>query len=409
MSSLTFPPALRHRQFVLFWIGLVFVTTGTTIQSWTALWAIRELTPDPIALATAGLIRFAPLLVFSLVAGIAADMFSRRAIMIVTQLVMGLVSVGMAWGLIDGWLTLNWLYILICIQATAAAFTLPAHQSFVPNLVPNAELRNAMSLQILAFEIGGLMAPVLSGYAIDNLGSEAAFGLSAVLILLFPAVLLLLGQVPQELTRPENLARVVRDIGEGLTYVFKKPLLASTMILDFLATFMTRADVLMPYFARDLLGLDAVGFGWLSAAQAIGAFAAGATVSLVKSMRKQGRVLLVSVAMIGVGTLVFGLSRSFWLSMAALIVVGASDTVSAVIRNTIRQLETPDRMRGRVVGVNQIFFIGGPHLGDWKTGVLGGFIGVPLAVVLGGIGCLLSTGAVARMWPQIRDYEGDLS
>ena len=327
--------------------------------------------------------------------------------MVVTQVLMGLVSLAMAWGIWSGWLTLTWLYILIGVQATAAAFTLPARQSFVPNLVPNSELRNAMSLQVLSFEVGGLLAPVLSGYLIANVGSDAAFGLSAALILTFPVVLLLIGSVAQEKTRPQSLRQIGTDIREGLAYTFRQPLLASTMILDFLATFMTRADVLMPYFARDLLGLDAVGFGWLSAAQAIGAFTAGLTVSLFKAMRRQGRVLLISVAMIGVGTLVFGLSRNFWLSMFALILVGATDTVSSVIRNTIRQLETPDRMRGRVVGVNQIFFIGGPHLGDWKTGVLGGIIGVPLAVVLGGIGCLLSTGVVARIWPQIEAYEGE--
>jgi len=179
------------------------------------------------------------------------------------------------------------------------------------------------------------------------------------------------------------------------------------MLLDFLATLLTRADSLMPYFARDILGLNAAQYGWLSAASAMGASAAALTLTQVRQIRRQGALLLGSVGMIGAAAVIFGNSRSFPLSLLALILAGASDSVSSIIRNTIRQLNTPDKLRGRMTSVNQIFFMGGPYLGDVKNGFLGTTpIGVPLAVALGGVVCVASVGWVARKWPGLRRYDG---
>jgi MFS family permease len=177
------------------------------------------------------------------------------------------------------------------------------------------------------------------------------------------------------------------------------------MLLDFFATMLTRADSLMPYFARDILGLNASQYGWLSAATAIGAITSGLSLSQMKAIRRQGATLILAVGMVGLGALIFGLSRWFPLSMAALILVGASDSISSIIRSAIRQQHTGDSLRGRMTSVNQIFFMGGPYLGDVKSGFLGGLIGVPLAVALGGIACLLSTSWIARRWPTLRSYQ----
>ena len=178
------------------------------------------------------------------------------------------------------------------------------------------------------------------------------------------------------------------------------------MLLDFLATLLTRADSLMPYFARDILGLNAAQYGWLSAASAMGASTAALTLTQFRQIKRQGPLLLGSVAMIGVAAIIFGASRSFPLSMAALMLAGASDSISSIIRSAIRQLNTPDKLRGRMTSVNQIFFMGGPYLGDVKNGFLGGLIGVPLAVGLGGVLCIFSVGWVARQWPSLRRYDG---
>ena len=179
------------------------------------------------------------------------------------------------------------------------------------------------------------------------------------------------------------------------------------MLLDFLATLLTRADSLMPYFARNILGLNAAQYGWLSAASAMGASAAALTLTQVRQIHQQGKLLLISIGMIGVAAVIFGTSRSFLLSMLALMLAGASDSVSSIIRSTIRQINTPDKLRGRMTSVNQIFFMGGPYMGDVKNGLLGATpIGVPMAVALGGVVCLASAGWIARQWPVLRRYDG---
>jgi MFS family permease len=216
----------------------------------------------------------------------------------------------------------------------------------------------------------------------------------------------IMGSVPQQ-----KIQRTVPGIDwaaikEGVRFTFKHPLILPSMLLDFLATLLTRADSLMPYFARDILGLNATQYGWLSAASAIGASAAGITLTQFRKIRHQGRTLMIAGSLIGVAALIFGTSRSFPLSMAALILAGASDSVSSIIRSAIRQLNTPDKLRGRMTSVNQIFFMGGPYLGDVKNGFLGGLIGVPLAVALGGVLCIGSVGWIALQWPELRRYDG---
>jgi MFS family permease len=178
------------------------------------------------------------------------------------------------------------------------------------------------------------------------------------------------------------------------------------MLLDFFATLLTRSDPLMPIVANDILKVGPVEYGWLASAQAAGSTLAGLTLSQVPKIRHQGRVLVAAVMMIGVGAIGFGLSRSLPLTLLALMLIGASDAVSSIIRNTLRQLETPDEMRGRMTGVNQVFFMGGPQLGEWRSGLFGNWIGVPAGIALGGGACILVTGWVAARWPALRKYEG---
>ena len=159
------------------------------------------------------------------------------------------------------------------------------------------------------------------------------------------------------------------------------------MILDFFATFFSSANTLMPIIARDVLHVGAVQYGWLSAAQSIGAVAAALAISQIEHIRRQGVVFLSSVVVFGVATILFGLARSFMLAMLALVLVGAADSVSTIIRNTIRQLQTPDYIRGRMTSINQIFFMGGPQLGEVEAGVVAQLFGAPFAVISGGIGC----------------------
>jgi MFS family permease len=179
------------------------------------------------------------------------------------------------------------------------------------------------------------------------------------------------------------------------------------MLLDFFATFFSSAIALLPIFAQDILFIGPQGYGWLYAAPAAGALTmSAAMVPLTERIVRRGPVLLWAVALYGLATIGFGFSRSFWLTFACLAVTGAADTVSMVIRNIVRQLETPDRLRGRTTGINMVFFQGGPQLGEIEAGLVANWLGAPLSVITGGIGCLLATGWVASSTPALRHYRG---
>jgi MFS family permease len=249
------------------------------------------------------------------------------------------------------------------------------------------------------------MGPIISGNLIDRFGQVSAYFCSASLFGLMLVALLILGNIPQRVNKPTQTGVDWPAIRAGVRFTFGHSLIAPGMLLDFFATMLTRADSLMPYFARDILGLNASQYGWLSAATAIGAITSGLVLSQAKTLRRQGATLIAAVGIIGIGAILFGFSRWFPLSMAALILVGASDSTSSIIRSTIRQQHTNDDLRGRMTSVNQIFFMGGPYLGDVKSGFIGSLIGVPLAVALGGMACILSTTWIAHRWPALRSYQ----
>jgi MFS family permease len=193
---------------------------------------------------------------------------------------------------------------------------------------------------------------------------------------------------------------------EGLRFVFGNALIRSTMLLDFFATFFSSATALLPIFAQDVLRVGARGYGWLYAAPAIGAFVTSAAmVPLTDKIRRRGVTLLWAVGGYGLATVIFGVSKSFWLTFACLALTGVTDTVSTIIRNIIRQLETPDRLRGRMTGVNMLFFMGGPQLGELEAGLVADWIGAPLSVITGGIGCLLCAAFVTITTPDLRHEE----
>ena len=192
---------------------------------------------------------------------------------------------------------------------------------------------------------------------------------------------------------------------EGLRFVFRSPLIRSTMLLDFFATFFSSATALLPIFAQDVLRVGARGYGWLFAAPAVGALVTSAVmVPLTDRIERRGPTLLWAVVGYGLATVLFGLSRWFWVTFLCLALAGATDTVSMVIRNIVRQLETPDRLRGRMTGVNMVFFAGGPQLGELEAGVVANWLGAPFSVVSGGVGCLLATAWVAASTPALRHY-----
>jgi MFS family permease len=377
------------------------------MQLWALLWHVRTLTDQPIALGGIGLARIIPIILFSLIGGAVADTSNRRKVLFLTQSSMVLVALALAWLTFEGTITLWHIYALTAIQAVAISFDLPARQALVPNLVPAKDLPNAFSLQSIAFQVGSIVGPALSGMVIAYYGQPYTYLINAFSFLAVILALALIGQVPQQIRR-EGRGRVsISAISEGIRFIVTHPIILATMLLDFFATFFSSANTLMPIFARDILNVGAIEYGWLSAAQSVGAMAAALVISQMEAIRRQGPVFLISVVAFGLSTIWFGLSRTFGMAMLALVFVGAADSVSTIIRNTIRQLQTPDYIRGRMTSINQIFFMGGPQLGEVEAGVAAQFLGAPLAVVTGGIGCLLAVGWISRRWPMLRAYNGD--
>lgn len=404
---LQIPPALHHRSFRLLWIGLAISIAGSQMQIWALLWHVRILTDQPIALGGIGLARILPVIVFSLIGGAVADSANRRTVLFITQSLMALVALVLAWLTYNGEITLWQIYALTAIQATALAFDLPARQALVPNLVPAKDLSNAFSMQSIAFQVGSIVGPALSGLVIAYWGQYYTYLINSVTFMAVVAALALIGPIPQRTRGTGRVQVKFADIVEGVKFILRQPVILSSMLLDFFATFFSSANTLMPIFARDILQVGVVEYGWLSAAQSIGAMAAAMIISQLKEIRRQGRTLLLSVIAFGIATIMFGLARTFLGAMIALIFIGASDSVSAIIRNTIRQLQTPDYIRGRMTSINQIFFLGGPQLGEVEAGLVAQLFGAPFAVISGGIGCLLAVGWIARRWPQLRSYNGD--
>jgi len=395
---------LKHRGFFLLWLGQLISIAGTQMQIWALFWHIRTLTHQPIALGGIGLARILPVILFSLIAGAVADSYNRRRVLFVTQISAALVALTLGLLTQFGHITLWHIYALTALQAVAVAFDGPARQALIPNLVPARDLPNAFSMTSIAFQAGAVIGPALSGFVIVLAGQQGVYYINAASFLAVILALALIGEVPQ-MRSAESRGVSWPAILEGMRFIATRPIILSSMILDFVATFFASANTLMPIIARDILQVGVVGYGWLSAAQSVGAVVAALIISQVHALRRQGPLFLWAVLIFGAGTIWFGLARSFLLAWVLLAVIGAADAVSTIIRNTIRQLQTPDYLRGRMTSVNQIFFQGGPQLGEIEAGVVAQLFGAPFAIITGGVGCIVGLGWIVAKWPQLMSYD----
>ena len=415
---------LRHRDFRRLWAAQVLSLTGTFMQSTAAHWHIYLLTGSPIALGALGLSRVLPIIVFSLAGGVVADRFDRRRVMLATQAVMALCVAVLAGLTLLGRDSAGLIYAVYALMGAAFAFDSPARQSLVPRLVPPVDLPAAITLNLTASQVAQVGGPALAGLLIAR-SSAASFGsavggatsalgwiyawnaLSFVAVIAALVLLRSSGEVVVTGARHEKLATALR---EGLRFVFRTPMLVWTMGLDFVATFFSGALSLLPIVADRLLGVGAAGYGWLVAAPAAGALLGSLLTSFRPPPQKQGRVLLWAVAAYGLATVGYGLSQSFALTFLALAGTGFADLISTVIRHTLRQLATPDALRGRMTSVSAIFFMGGPQLGEMEAGLVAGLfasqlVGVTVSIVSGGLLTILAAAWVALRAPVVRAYE----
>lgn len=419
--------ALRYRDFRLLWSAELLSTTGSQMQTFAINWHVFQLLNDQtltlqlfgqelelgaeaLGLGGLGLIRMLPIILCSLLGGMAADAWERRRLMVVTRALAALLSLGLALLTLGGGATLVPVYLAGALAAGLMAFDLPARQSLVPHLVRREHLSNAISLEMLVWHLANIVGPALAGVFIGAAqGQGAHFSGPVGMVYALTALALLLAAGAVALLRHRGAAPGRRQLNpgafrEGLRFTFRTPIIRGTMLLDFMAVFFGSVRSMLPIIAVDVLGLGAQGYGLLAAAQPTGAVLAGGLLALGREIRRQGLVLLASVALYALATALFGLSTSLALSWLLFALTGAGDTVSSVIRNTIRQVNTPDGLRGRMTGVNMVFAMGGPQLGEIEAGLVAALFGAPFAIVSGGLAALALTGVIALRYPGLRRY-----
>jgi MFS family permease len=369
-------------------------------------WHVYLLTKSAFALGLIGLFRGVPIIICSLAGGVVADAIDRRRLMVVTQTIM-LASAGLLTAYTFAGLESVWpIYILSGIASAASAFDVPARQALMPTLVPVEDFPNAVSLGILVFNVATIAGPAVAGLLLAGSGPGVIYAVNAFSFLAVIAALVAMrtsGKPDLEIDRKDALS--FGALKEGLRFVWQTPIIVQTMTLDFLATFFASATLLLPIFAQERLHVGARGYGFLAAAPAIGSVLTALVMARVGTFRRQGRLVVGSVAVFGVATAGFGVSTIFWVSLLMLAITGAADTVSTVLRQTIRQLVTPNHLRGRMTSINMMFFMGGPQLGELEAGTLASFIGAPLAVVIGGLGSLSCAAIAAVKSKSLMEFE----
>ena len=398
--------ALRHRDFRLLWLGQIVSVTGSQMQFVAINWHVYLLTKSAFALGLVGLFRGVPIIVCSLAGGVVADAFDRKRAMIVTQTVMLLTAALLTAATLSGLESVWPIYLLSALSAAAQAFDTPARQALMPMLVPEEDFPNAVSLGIIVFNIAIIVGPAIAGFILAETGPAIIYGINALSFLaVIGAVLAMRTGGKPDLQHGRREALSFGALKEGLRFVWQTPIIVQTMTLDFAATFFASATLLLPIFAQERLHVGARGYGFLAAAPAIGSVLTALVMARIGSFRRQGRLVVASVAVFGVATAGFGVSTVYWVSLLMLAITGAADTVSTVLRQTIRQLVTPNHLRGRMTSINMMFFMGGPQLGELEAGSLAALIGAPLSVVVGGLGSLICAAIAAVKSKSLMEFE----
>ncbi len=390
--------AWRFRDFRLLLVGSLLANMGRNMLSIAVGWEIYERTGSAMALGWVGLINALPVIVFSMPAGHLADRLERRRIVWLTEVSLAVVSFAMAYVSLRH-APVSFLYICLFLGSVLHAFNGAASSSLLPLTVPGEIFGNAITWKSSSFQIASVAGPAVGGLMIAMLGGAAGvYAANGIASILYAAFVFAMSHRPvQREAEPVTL----RTLAAGFQYVWKTKIILSTITLDLFAVLFGGATALLPIFAKDILHVGPTGLGWLRAAPAVGSFLMAMVIAHVPLKNNVGKKLMWAVAGFGVATIVFGFSKSYWLSLAMLFLTGALDNISVVVRHSLVQLCTPDAMRGRVSAVNNVFISSSNELGAFESGLMAAFFGAVFSVVSGGAGTLVVVVLTARIWPEI--------
>ena len=376
---------------------------ATQMLGVTVGWQIYDVTKTPMSLAFVGLAQFLPGFLLAIVGGHVADRVDRRKVLVVCHVGVAVCATILAVRSYLGLTDIVPIYSVLVLLGTIRAFSGPAGSALMPNLVEREELQSAIAINSSSWQLSAIVGPSLGGaiYGATEKG-HVVYTLSAVLALGACASVFAIGPMKSE--RPKTTLSW-ETLLAGLRYVFANKPILGAISLDLFAVLLGGAVALFPVFARDLLAVGPSGLGMLRSAPAAGAATVALALARSPIKRHAGKVMFAGVLAFGVATIVFGLSKSFPLSLAALYLVGASDMLSVVVRSTLIQLRTPDEMRGRVSAVNMVFIGASNELGEFESGLTAAWLGTRAAVVAGGVGTCIVVGTWSLLFPKLRDVD----
>lgn len=400
-KSLAGRVAFRHADYRKFWVARVTGVFAIDMQITAVSWQVYQLTGKPLDLGLVGLAQFMPFLLLFLVSGAVADRFQRKRIMAVCVSVQTVCAVAFFLMTFTGAASFPLIFGILIFLGVARAFQAPAQHAIVPLLVPKEHFGNAVAWTSTGFQMARIAGPGIAGVMII-FGEQLVYGTAVILFLLSAAMTFSIKTNTQIISKAPV---TVENLLAGLRFIFKRQLILGAISLDLFAVLLGGATALLPIYAVDILQVGPVGFGSLRATHMVGAFAGALFMTQIPIRRHAGRKLLIAVAIFGVATVIFGISTSFWISLAGLFVMGASDSVSIFVRNNLVQIITPDNMRGRVTAVSSVFVGASNEVGEFESGVTAAWWGVVPAVVVGGVGTVAVVLLFAKIFPRLREVD----
>jgi MFS family permease len=379
--------------------GRFVASLGDQMLSFAIGWELWLRTHNELALGLVGLVQVIPVILFSLPAGHVADQYNRKRIVLVTQMLLAMCSLGlMLLSLRQGPLAL--IYLCLFGIGVARAFNGPASSTLLPQTVPPNIFASAATWSSSAWQLASIIGPALAGLLVALLNRVTViYALDAIAAVTFLVMVALIKGRQLALSRK---SATVESLREGIRFIRSTKVILAAITLDMFAVLFGGAVTLLPVYATDILNVGPEGLGLMRAAPSIGALIMAVTLAHLPPFRRAGRTLLLAVTGFGLATIVFGLSKSVWLSVLMLALLGALDNISVVIRSTLLLIRTPDQMRGRTSAVNSIFISASNELGGFESGLAAALFGPVIAVVGGGIGTILVVLAVDRIWPEMR-------